>query len=218
MFLKQLWLFGLNPEVSTWNEIQQGAETIETSEKFTDPQHCRNNISGGGSNGNSGPNSHCNNHNNPGGKSESERNCSGSLFSWGSLRTHSVQRSHSLQPGPSKPQSLPTKGNSSQFNNGKKDCKGGKPANSQWERSTPCLSDKEKSELLASGSCFNCKKLGQLSCNCPNGNVVKSNNNELPGLANYNIEIIPEVLDKVEVLDHLELRRSLLSPTCSDQR
>ena len=44
---KQLWLFGLNPEVSTWNEMQQGAETIETSEKFTDPQHCRNNISGG---------------------------------------------------------------------------------------------------------------------------------------------------------------------------
>ena len=36
---RQLWLFGLNPEVSTWDEIQQGAETIETSEKFTDPQH-----------------------------------------------------------------------------------------------------------------------------------------------------------------------------------
>ena len=35
---KQLWIYGLNPEISSWDEIQEGAETLETSEKF-DPQH-----------------------------------------------------------------------------------------------------------------------------------------------------------------------------------
>ena len=35
---KQLWIFGLNPEISSWEEIQEGAETFETSENF-DSQH-----------------------------------------------------------------------------------------------------------------------------------------------------------------------------------
>ena len=130
---------------------------------------------------------------------------SNSHFSQGGSRTHSIQKQPSSQPGSNRSQSLAPKGNNNQFNNGKKDWKGLKPTNPQREKSTPRLSDKEKAELLALGSCFNCKKPGHLSRNCPQGNIVKSNGNKPPGLTNYNIEFEPESSDSIKVLDSLEL-------------
>ena len=71
------------------------------------------------------------------------------------------------------------------------------------------MSDKEKSELLASGSCVRCKKPGHMSRNCPQGNIVKSsgNSNKPPGLTSYNTELEPELIesDEAEPIDSLEL-------------
>jgi len=115
------------------------------------------------------------------------------------------QRQQSSQIGNNKfclqtPQNI-----NSHTHDNKKDWKGSKRTNFQREKSTPHLTDKEKSELLASGSCFKCKKPGYLSCNCPQGNTVQASGNKPPGLANYNIEIEPESSDYVNVLDNLEL-------------
>ena len=118
---------------------------------------------------------------------------------------HSTRRLQSSQPGSSRSQSLAPKGHNTQFNNNKKDWKSSRPTNPQREKSTTCLSDRKKSELFYLGSCFNCKKPSHLSCNCPQGNVVKSNGNRPPGLTNYNIEFEPESFDDVKVLDSLEL-------------
>ena len=54
---KQLWIYGLNPEISSWDEIQEGAETLETSEKFDPQNRCSHNSGTGnitGSHNNNG--------------------------------------------------------------------------------------------------------------------------------------------------------------------
>ena len=182
-----------------WNSGRGG--NLETSEKF-DPQHRRGNNSGTGYT--SGSHNIIRSH--PHEKNGSGHKRFGSQTTRGSSHTSSSQKYQSLQIGTSsRSQSQAPRGNSVQPNNNKRDWKPSKSPGLQKDRSTPCLSDKEKSELLASGSCFNCKKPGHLSCNCPQGNVVKSNNNKPPGLANYNIEIVPDDSDNVVVLDNLEL-------------
>ena len=198
---KQLWIYGLNPEIYSWDEIQEGAETLETSEKF-DPQHRQGNNSGTGNT--SGSYNIIRSH--PHEKNGSERKRFGSQTTRGRSHASSSQRYQSPQIGTSnRSQSQAPKGTGVQPNNNERDWKPSKSPGPQKDRSTPRLSDKEKSELLASGSCFNCKKPGHLSRNCPQGNVVKSNNNKPPGLTNYNIEIIPDDSDDVVVLDNLEL-------------
>ena len=101
-------------------------------------------------------------------KNGSGRKHFGSQTTRRSSHASSSQRYQSLQIGTSnRSQSQTPRGNSVQPNNNKKDWKPSKSPGPQKDRSTPRLSDKEKFELLASGSCFNCKKPGHLSCNCP---------------------------------------------------
>jgi hypothetical protein len=191
---RTLWLNGYNPEVSTWDEIQRGAEIIETSEKVSDPQ--RRNNSGGGNN-------HQNNNNNGGhhGKKRSGSKLRSDFQRRGS-QAPSSQRNHSLQPSTSRFQSPRFNGNSRAQNNHSNHKHDSKSKDNKREH-TPKLTDKEKAELLASGSCFNCKEKGHLSRNCPRGNFIKSSNGKKPpGLASYNIEVIH---DEPLVLDSLEL-------------
>ncbi|KAF8876985.1 hypothetical protein CPB84DRAFT_1966474 [Gymnopilus junonius] len=68
-------------------------------------------------------------------------------------------------------------------------------------RSTPKLSDKEKSERLASGACFNCGELGHISRNCPHKHTVKSRGSKPPGIPNFNVELADNSDQSVEVLD-----------------
>ena len=115
------------------------------------------------------------------------------------------QRQQSPQIGINKFCSQTPQNNNSYSHDNKRDWKGSKTPNFQREKSTPRLTDKEKPELLASGSCFKCKKPRHLSRNCPQGNIVQASGIKPPGLANYNIEIEPESSDHVDVLDNLEL-------------
>ncbi|KIM42784.1 hypothetical protein M413DRAFT_408828 [Hebeloma cylindrosporum] len=76
-----------------------------------------------------------------------------------------------------------------------------------FEKPKPNLSDKEKSELLASGKCFNCKEAGHLARNCPKGNTVRSSSTRPPGVPNFNIELEAleeESSDEVQILDTLQ--------------
>lgn len=115
------------------------------------------------------------------------------------------QKQSNYQMGNNRFCSQTPQNNNSHSNDNKKDWKGSKSTNFQREKSTPRLSDKEKSELLSSISCFKCKKPGHLSRNCPQGNTVQASRSKPPGLANYNIEIEPEGSDDVNILDNLEL-------------
>ena len=136
---KQLWIYELNPEISSWDEIQEGAETLETSEKF-DPQHRWGNNSGTGYTSSS--------HNiirsHPHEKNGSGHKRFGSQTTHRSSHVSSSQRYQSLQIGTSnRSQSQAPRGNSVQPNNIKRDWKPSKSPGPQKDRSTPCLSDKE---------------------------------------------------------------------------
>lgn len=114
---------------------------------------------------------HQNNGNSRDKKNSGNRNPgSSNNFQRGSSQAPSGQRNDNFSRGSSRPQSQ-------------------QPNNFQHESTAPRLSDKEKADLLASGSCFRCKKPGHLSRN------------------NYNIEIEPESLesDEAEAIDSLEL-------------
>ena len=125
-------------------------------------------------------------------------------FQKGKSGTPSQQRHNGLSRGSSKTQSQQPRGNFHQNNLSRKtDWKGPKASNFQRKNTAPKLSDKEKAELLASGSCFHCKKTGHMSRNCPQGNTVKSssNNGKPPGLTNYSIELEPDLIDAEEALE-----------------
>ena len=71
--------------------------------------------------------------------------------------------------------------------------------------------EKEQTELLAEGKCFNCKEVGLFTRNCPRNNTVRTTGGSKapPGVSNFSVELEPhadsDMEDSVEVLDSLPL-------------
>ena len=154
---RALWHDGYNPKISEWDDVQNGAENIEISESVPDQQRKGNNL--GTHNG------HHNNGNSLGKKNARNMNPGSSgYFQKKNPQAPSGQRNNNFQRGSNRSQSQQPRKNFHQNNQSRKaDWKNSRPNNFQCENSTAKLSDKEKSKLLASGSCFRCKKPGNMS-------------------------------------------------------
>jgi len=198
-----LWRDGFNPEISSWDEVINGAEIIEISEGVTTPR----------------------NRHQPEVRDQSNSPRSGpsrrhSTFPKG---THFERQTPTR--GDSQPPSREQSSSSGKPNNRQRSFSGRHPSrgfsnhprpynhnnNSRQNTSKPDqpksseLSEKERSELLAEGRCFRCKEKGHLSRNCPTGNSVRSNDKRPPGVSNYNIEFEIQEDEEVQILDNLEL-------------
>jgi len=202
---KALWRDGLNPDVSSWDEVTCKAEIIEISENITESRDKK----GGDSSSKKGGN----NSNPPGPPRGNSSNSRG-----GSSRGPSATPFRgSEQPSSS----------SNHRNNSRNDrSRSGRPPRGRGRgggnfstrnsfdrvksepRSTPQLSEKELEKRRAEGLCFRCGGRDHISRNCPEGNSVPHSGNKPPGKSSFSVELgaIGEASDSgLEVLDSLPL-------------
>ena len=200
-----LWRDGFNPEISSWDEVINGAEIIEISESVTAPRT----------------------------RHQPETRDQSNNYHSGSSRRQSANPKGTRfeQQTPSRSDSRPPSrdqskfsNRSNNFNDRNRSSSGRHPSrgssnrhrshnnNNSWQNTPrtdppkfPELSNQECTELLAAGKCFRCKEKGHLSRDCPTGKTVKSNDNRPPGVSNYNIELEIQSEEEVQVLDNLEL-------------
>jgi len=198
-----LWRDGFNPEISSWDEVINGAEIIEISEGVTAPR----------------------NRHQPELRDQSNNLRSGPPRRQSTFQKGTRFERQTPNRGDSQPPSREQSSSSGKPNNRQRSFSSRPPSrgfsnhsrtyhnNNNSRQNTPKtdqpksseLSDKERSELLAEGRCFRCKEKGHLSRNCPTGNSVRSNDKRPPGVSNNNIEFEFQEDDEVQVLDNLEL-------------
>jgi hypothetical protein len=187
---KGLWRDGLNPEVSTWDQVKNTALIIEIAEgvpetrnsqsdrRFGSSSWHRGSLGhGSGSNGQEGPRSS--------GNSSSVKKA--------------VNDNVSAKGQGGRP-------NGNQHRGTVQALTGRGATSPRTDRSTPKLSDRERNELLASGKCFRCKEPGHLSWNCPRGNSVQSGRpNRPPGISSNNIEVDFNDVDRLRTWQRQQL-------------
>jgi len=204
MIQKALWRDGLNPEVSTWEEVIEQAEIIEISESVVDQREHKDkkgkpSSGGGGSNSNDYP---------PKPKSNGSINNQFRGSSRAPFRGSSSNRPFNRDSRHPRMDRNPSQTSTSRGNNFQKGLSREYPKNSS--RAPTELNDKEKAERRAAGLCFGCNKPGHFERNCPKGSTVKSSGSRPPGAAMFNMELlpvdeIPNDDDHIEILDSLPL-------------
>ncbi|KAF8164539.1 hypothetical protein BJ912DRAFT_1068213 [Pholiota molesta] len=177
-----------NPEISSWDDVVNHAETIEIAESITSAKNNRSSNdakpkNGHGSNGGS----------NAGGSREYNRSRTGSSKPSNSYRSNnrkSSDRARSANPS----QTGSNRGASSTPRPSNNAQRGQTPRSngSSSNTSKPKLSDKDKADYLAAGKCFSCGEHGHMSRNCPTNSTVHSSSSKPPGLSNHNIEIVTD--------------------------
>ena len=200
---KALWRDGLNPDVSSWDEVTCKAEIIEISENVMETCEKKGGDSSsrkGGSNSNH-PSSHRGNSSNS--RGSSSRGPSSTPFR-GSERPSSPSnhgnnsrkdRSNSRRP----PQGRGRGGGGFSNRHSSERVK-------SEPRSTPQISEKEREKRRAEGLCYGCGGSDHISRNCPDSKSVTHTGNKPPGKTSFSMELgaIGEVSDP-EVLDSLPL-------------
>src|SRR6266446_7924832 len=161
---KALWRDGLNPEVSTWEEVIEQAEIIEISESVVDPRDKKgkpSNGHGGTSSNDRPPKPKPNNSNN------SYRRTSRVPYR-GSGQNRPFNRDDRRPRTDNHPSQAPySQGNTFQ--------KGTSQDSSKFKpRTSVELNEKEKAERRAAGLCFGCNQPGHFERNCPRKSSVKS--------------------------------------------
>ena len=171
-YQRALWRDGLNPEISSWDNVVLQAETIEIScnvsnmvdsKKFSKGDKHQNERRQNGRHGGSRPQNFfmkpAVNRDAP--KHNGSHNDAYQKSHWRDRRKHHRRD----QPG-----------NHKAF----------KPS-----QKAPDQREKERAELIASGKCFNCGETGHFSRNCPKNNTVRTggSSNKPPGVSNFKVEI-----------------------------
>jgi hypothetical protein len=216
---KALWRDGLNPDVSSWDEVTCKAEIIEISENITEPRDKKGGDSSskkGGNNTNPPGPPRGNSSNSRGGSS---RGPSATPFrgseqpsSSSNHRNNSRNdRSHSGRPPRGRGRGGGNFSNRSSFERVKSE-----------PRDTPKLSEKELAERRAAGLCFRCGGPDHISWNCPEGKSVNHTGNKLPGKTSFSVELgaigeasesSPKVLDSLP-LGAIEFGEDMSSCQC----
>ncbi|RDB29688.1 Retrovirus-related Pol polyprotein from transposon opus [Hypsizygus marmoreus] len=182
---KGLWREGLNPEVSSWDDVCDAAQVIEIAENIAEGRGNRRGGLGRGGAGSSNGGGF------PGGGGGGFPRGSGGGFHGSGTSDRRPSR-----PGYGRPRDdRGDRASGSQMGRGSGG-RGGHVGSSTSSRSAPVkkntvqLSDKDKNELLAAGKCFRCREPGHLSRNCPLGNSFKSGRGGgPPGLAAFHIGV-----------------------------
>lgn len=180
---KALWRDGYNPELSSWDEVRTGAETIEISEMVPDSDEKFSSESEFEAEGD---------------ESETDDDEPINLRFFGHRKVQNSVNSQSERKD--------TEESEDDFEFIKK------------ERSTPRISDTERTELMASGRCFNCKSHGHLARDCLDQVSIKTEPSvdDAALLANSNIQYVHE--DELEedflYTGNIELGYVDFSPAC----
>jgi hypothetical protein len=216
--IQALWRDGCNPEISSWEDVVNHAETIELAESVSGSKNSRSND----------PRSYRDAH--PASQVASSRITyknvnrprpeAKAYYSNGEPRVYSngVPKNSFANNSDSRPSrggsrnyrgsSRPSNYGNSQRSFAPKKNYGASSYNRDSNNSRPSLSEKEKAELLAAGKCFNCKETGHMSRSCPKKSFVKSSSSQPPGVSNFNVEFgnateIVESDDEVELVDSI---------------
>lgn len=171
-----LWQDGLNPDISSWDEVVCKAEIIEISENVMKAKDSKKPT---GSN------------NKPSGNSNQSL---GNSSSYNNKSTYSNSK-----PSRSSNQGNTSKNNHNKNSNSNSNGNNHKPKNDHSNKkntSGPTLSEKEKAEWRADGHCFNCDDTGHMSRNCPKQSTVKHNGNKPPGTTIHNLEPVDKQVNE----------------------
>jgi hypothetical protein len=194
----------LNPEISSWRKVLAAAEIIEIAEKINGPSK------EGRTDAYSGSVVPLNK-----GKRHHGKSKKGFKDSFRRGSSNQASGSH-LMPPPIRKNSFPrhsSRDNHSQSSRGQGGhSRFGSTPRREFVKKEPVnygLSEKEKAARLTDGRCFRCNETGHIGRNCPSGITVKHSGNKPPGVSNFNMEIIEEIVpsdsNSAEVLDSLPL-------------
>ncbi|KAG5634082.1 hypothetical protein H0H81_003468, partial [Sphagnurus paluster] len=183
-----LWREGLNPEVSTWDEVRDVAQVVEIVESVAARRSSRR----GGQDSHGGGGANSGGHSGSGG-SRSHRGGGGRGSGPSTSRPRQDDRSE--KPRRNGETRRPHEGQGSRPSMSRGD--GGRAVKREEKSS---LSKEEKNELLAAGKCFKCRETGHLSRNCPKGNSVHSSRRGPPGIASFNIGVDLEEAERLRDL------------------
>jgi hypothetical protein len=200
---KALWRDGLNPDVSSWDEVTCKAEIIEISENVMDQREKKGGDSSSKKGGFSSNNPSSNKGKSSNSHGSSSRGPSSTPFrgseqpsSSSNHRNNSRNdRSHSGRP----PRGRGRGGGNFSSRNSYERVK-------SEPRSTPQLSDKELEKRRSEGLCYRCGGPDHMSRNCPEGKSVNHTGNKPPGKTSFSVELgaigeasesSPEVLDSL---------------------
>ena len=216
---RALWRDGLNPDVSSWDEVTCKAEIIEISENVMDQREKKGGDSSSKKGGFSSNNSSSNKGKSSNSHSSSSRGPSSTPFrgseqpsSSSNHRNNSRNdRSHSGRPPRGRGRGGGNFSSRNLFERVKSE-----------PRDTPKLSEKELAERRAVGLCFRCGGPDHISRNCPEGKSVNHTGNKPPGKTSFSVELgaigeasesSPEVLDSLP-LGAIEFGEDVSSCQC----
>lgn len=208
---RQLWLLGLNPEISSWDEIVEAAEAAEHALGVTKNRFNNNQSSNSSSNSNSNSNSnrsqsqnnnsgHSNRSSAPGSSNQNHRdrnpvqnNHNGNRFSNRNGYNGAGASSGNSNPNPARSQNYNgsrTTPNASAPAGSNQATAGSSSSSAQSRPSRTRLTEEQKREYMAQGKCFECGQHNHIASRCPNTNVVRSStNNRPPGMSSFNMEM-----------------------------
>jgi len=198
---KALWRDGLNPDVSSWDEVTCKAEIIEISENVMDQREKKGGDSSSKKGGFSSNNPSSNKGKSSNSHSSSSRGPSATPFQ-GSEQPSSSSNHRNNSRNDRSHLGRPPRGRG----------RGGGNFSSRnsYERvksepqSTPQLSEKELEKRRSEGLCYHCGGSDYISRNCPEGKSVNHTGNKPPGKTSFSVELgaigkasesSPEVLD-----------------------
>ncbi|KAF9265210.1 hypothetical protein L218DRAFT_1021588 [Marasmius fiardii PR-910] len=174
---KGLWHEKLKPEISSYEEVSHAAELIEIIENVD-----------------IGPDLGSNNKKKDKGTSHSSSNNNdGSGLSH--HKAHNDKGSSSQNSG-NNGTSFSNHGNSSSDKGGRSDYRKSNNCQNHQHKRNQCqeLTDKKKDKYHAVGKCFQCGKIGHMSCQCPQGKTMSRNGNVPPGISSIEPILDPEEL------------------------